>query len=189
MCLLAQQAVARNIFVTSGLTATGVSTFTVEPFSFAATVGPVNGAFSVVGSASATKYYAIAQSTTDSVVVLEGRFPLVTVGARMSVGGTPAAAAVTPDGRYIVVAGSPGVAIIDTSADSVTSLMGNIDAGGDAIDVAAGIDGSRAYVISATASRLTAVNPVERRAVGNVARSSGRRTERNYLCQRAEHHL
>src|SRR5687767_13462226 len=92
VCLLAQQAVARNIFVTPGQTATGVSTFSAEPFSYATTVGPVSGAFSVIGSASATKFYSIAQSATDSVVVLEGRFPLVTVGARLSVGGTPAAA-------------------------------------------------------------------------------------------------
>jgi hypothetical protein len=46
--------------------------------------------------------------------------------------------------------------------------MGNIDAGGDAIDVAASIDGTRAFVLSATASRLTAVDVVERRAVGRV---------------------
>jgi adhesin/invasin len=169
VCLLAQQAAARNIFVTPGDSAgSGISTFTVDPFSFGATVGPISGAFTVIGSASATKHYAISRSTTDTITVLEGRFPLLTVGSRLSVGGTPVAAVLTANGRHLVVAGSPGVAIIDTETDRVTTLMGNIDVGGDATDVVSGLDGTRAYVISASSSRLTAIDLAGRQSTGTV---------------------
>lgn len=169
LCLVAQQAVARNIFVTPGdLSSSGISTFTVDPFSYATSVGPVTGAFTVLGSASPTKHYVLSRSSTDSVTVLEGRFPLLTIGRRLNVGGTPAAAALSPDGRYLVVAGNPGVAIIDTTTDQVTTLMGNIDVGTDATDVAIGIDGTRAFVLNPSTARLTAVDLATRQASGSV---------------------
>lgn len=170
VCLLAQQVDARNIYLTpADALGTGVSTYSSDPFSFGTTVPSVTGAFTVVGSGTASKRYAISRTSTDSVTVLQGTFPLVTAGSRISVGGTPTAAALMPDGRYLILTGNLGVAIVDTTSDTVTSLMGNIDVGGEASDVSVSIDSSRAFVLSSTASRLTAVDIATRQSTGTLS--------------------
>ena len=171
LCLLAQPSAARNIFVTPGDAASsGVSTFTVDPFSFVRTFEAGSGAFAVIGTSDPNKHYILTRNSADSLLVTEGRFPVnIAVTRRLTVGGTPAAAALTADGRYLAVVGNPGIAILDTTTDQVISLMGNIDVGGEAVDVAADIVNSRVYVLSSATSRLTAVDVPNRIGAGTVA--------------------
>ena len=173
-CLLAQQVTARNIFVTPGETAgTAISTFTADPFSYAATLGPVVGGFTVLGSTSPTKHYAVGRTSTDAVTVLQGRFPLVTIGQRITLGGTPSAAVLTPDGRFLVIAGDPGVAIIDTQTDLVTSSMGSINSTARVASISP-VSRARAAAPTgtATAGRTVASRRARRRASSAVAASS-----------------
>lgn len=164
LCVLAaaaflstQTAVARNIFLTSGdFTNPLVSTFSSDPLSFGTSIGSVGGAFTVLPSGSASKYYAITRSATDTVVALEGRFPNLSVTRRVSLNAEATGAAVSPDGRRLVVITTSGVAVIDTGTDQVVFTA--TDVGSNLIDVAVSIDSTRAFVLSAGSSRITALN-------------------------------
>ncbi|MBC8164468.1 MAG: hypothetical protein H7Y20_01205 [Bryobacteraceae bacterium] len=158
-CLVSQAAFARNIFVTSGDSANPtVSTINVQPFSFGANTGAISGGFAVLPTSNPQKFYLISRSATDTVLVLEGRFPNVAVTKRLQTSGGASAARVTPDGRRIVVVGPNGVAVIDTVSDLVVVQMGVIDAGSTPVSVATSVDSTRAYVVSASTGRVTAIN-------------------------------
>ena len=65
------------------------------------------------------------------------------------------APALSPDGRrFVVAAGS--VHLIDTSGDNVLNAIS--DLGGTPTDVAIALDGSRAFALSPSANRLTAID-------------------------------
>lgn len=159
ICLVANVAFARSIFLTSTEgTNPALSTYSVDPFTFGTSLSAVGGVVGVFPSPNAQKFYLVSRSATDTVVVLEGRFPNVAVTRRVFVGGEAIAADMTSDGRRLVVVGTNGVSIIDTASDNPLVLMGVLDVGTNPIDVAVSADSSRAYVLSGDSSRLTAIN-------------------------------
>lgn len=169
-----QAAVARNVFLTSSdQTNTAVNTYNIDPLSFGASVGVIPGAFTVLPSPNPLKFYVISRSASDSVALLEGRFPSLTVSRRLATGGAANAAKLTPDGRRIVLAGTNGVAIVDTSNDTLLIQMGNLDVGTGAVDVAISADSTRAYILSTTAARLTAIDLTNNTVAGTVAVRGG----------------
>jgi uncharacterized protein (TIGR03437 family) len=157
---------SQSVFVTSGEST--LRTYTLDPLSFATNVTASSGAFTVLSSGTANKFYLISRSGNESVTVLSGRFPSVTVGQRLAQGAEVTAAAVTPDGRRLIVVGG-GVQIFDTSNDRVVSALGNLDVGTNPIDVAVSLDSSRAYVLSADSARLTSIDLNTMAVLGNVA--------------------
>lgn len=168
-CLFAQAALARNIFVTSGDYSTSVvATFSSDPLIFGTNIGGLGGAFKVLPSASPTKYYVISKSGTETVTVLDGRFPNLVVGRRISIMQDATAAEVTPDRRRLLVVGPAGLQIIDTANELSLVLAGNLDVGTEPIDVAASIDSTRAFVLSARSTKLTAIDLTTNQIAGSI---------------------
>ncbi|MDX1983522.1 MAG: hypothetical protein SFV51_24835, partial [Bryobacteraceae bacterium] len=93
------------------------------------------------------------RSTADTVVVTDANLQVI---ARRNLPTGAASAAMTPDGRYLLVAGGVAGAlqIIRTADDNVAT---QVDPGGGVIDVAVSLDGRRAYTV-AQGGRLTAVD-------------------------------
>ena len=169
-CLFAQAVLARNIFVTSTDPANPVvTTVNAEPFSFGSNIGSIAGAFTVLPSLDSQKYYLVSHAATDTVATLEGRFPNLAIGKRIQTGGEAAAAAITPDGRRVVVVGRNGIAIINTETDTTVIQMGNLDVGSNPISVAVSLDSTRAYVVSADSRRLTAIDLTTNTVAGTLA--------------------
>jgi uncharacterized protein (TIGR03437 family) len=147
---------ARNIFVTAGDSGGAVlSSYTTDPFSFVGSISAAPGSFTVLAAPSGTKYYVVGKSGTDTVVVLEGTFPTLAITKRLSLGLPGAAAAITPDGKRLVVATSSNTSIIDTATDTQVTT---VDTGFNPVGVAVNLDGTRAYVLSSNSQKLTAID-------------------------------
>ncbi|MDX1980593.1 MAG: hypothetical protein SFV51_10015, partial [Bryobacteraceae bacterium] len=92
---------ARNVFV-SGASAP-VLPFTADPFApAAATVAAGPDVFQVLSTPNGSKFYFISRSTADTVVVTDANLQVI---ARRNLPTGAASAAMTPDGRYLLVAG------------------------------------------------------------------------------------
>lgn len=145
---------ARNVFVTppGDGTVRPVAPFVGDPF--APGVGSILAAqdtFMVLSTPSGNKFYFIGRSGTDTVVVTDANFQVI---ARRNLGTGATAAAMTPDGRYLVVTAGT-VQVISTATDTVATQL---DGGTSPNDVAISRDGSRAYVTSQLSARLTVID-------------------------------
>ncbi|MDZ4799549.1 MAG: Ig-like domain-containing protein [Bryobacteraceae bacterium] len=159
LCLLAQAAIARNIFVTpNDPVSTQLATVNGDPFSFGTTLSTIPGSVAVLPSPNAQKFYVIGSGTSDNLGVLNGRFPNLTEGVRINVGMAITAADISPDGRRLIVAGPNGAALIDTSTDRVLLSAGSVDTGASPIDIAISVDSRYAYVLSSSNGRLTSID-------------------------------
>ncbi|HUS06335.1 MAG TPA: Ig-like domain-containing protein [Bryobacteraceae bacterium] len=157
---------ARNVFVTAGDSGgSTLSTYTTDPFSFVGSIAAAPNSFLVLAAPSGTKYYVVGRSASDTVVVLEGNFTALQVTKRLSLGSAATAAAMTPDGRRLVVVTANNTAIIDTTTDT---QIGTIDTGSNANSVAVSLDGTRAYVLSPTSQRLTAIDLTTNTIAGTI---------------------
>ena len=169
-CMTLPVASARNIFVTSdgdpsNSTVTG---YTTEPLSFAGTFAATAGATQVIPGPSG-KYYVIGRVATEGVAVLEGTFPNLQVTKRLSLTVAPTAAAITPDGRRLIVVGAGGVQVIDTATDSVLAGSSGLSVGTNPSGVAASSDSKRAFVSSPDQQRLFVINVENASAAGQVS--------------------
>ena len=159
LCLLAQAAFARNVFVTpNDPSSNQLGAVNGDPFSFGASVSTISGSTAVLPSPNAQKFYVLGSGTSDNLGVLNGRFPNLTAGVRIAVGMAITAANLTPDGRRLLVAGPGGTAIIDTSSDTIVVGAGSVDTGVSPVSVASSIDSRYAYVLSASSGRLTSID-------------------------------
>ena len=70
----------------------------------------------------------------------------------------------TPDRRRLLVVAN-GLHIIDTASDNILSSITDVVT--EPIDVAVALDASRAFVLSSTSNRLTAVDLTTNATVGN----------------------
>lgn len=150
----AQFAQARNVFIMppgDGVLRP-VSNFVGDPFAPAGV--PSISAASDTFAAFATplgKHYFVGRSSNDTIVVTDSSFNVI---ARRSLGSGATAAAMTPDGRYLIVcAGS--VQFFSTTSDTIVS---QVDGGISPNDVAVSLDSTRAFVISQSSQRLTAID-------------------------------
>ncbi len=134
----------------------------IDPFSLIATFPAQPGASFFFVNADGTKYYSVARAATDTVLVLSAATPS-TVLKRHNLSSAEAAA-ITPDRRRLLVVAS-GLHIIDTATDNILSTI--TDVGSQPMDVAVALDASRAFVLSPTSNRLTAVDLTTNSTVGN----------------------
>jgi uncharacterized protein (TIGR03437 family) len=145
---------ARNVFVMppgDGVLRP-VTPFSADPFQpGAGGILAAQDAFLALSTPSGSKYYFIGRSGSDTVVITNSSFGVI---GRLNLGVGASAAAVTPDGRYLLVTTNQLV-VINTATDQVQT---SIDIGGTPNDVAVSIDSTRAYVTSQTAARVTAVD-------------------------------
>ncbi len=154
-CALSAQ--AQNVFVTppgDGV-ARPVLPFTGDSPTFspaATTVTAAQDTFQVLSTPSGNKFYFIGRSGTDTVVVTDANYQVV---ARRNIGLGATSAAMTPDGRFLFIAGgqNSNLQVLRTADDSLAT---QVDAGG-AIDVAISRDGLRAFAVN-NAGRVTAID-------------------------------
>lgn len=167
---LAQSVTATNLFLLPNSSATSpiVSAFRTDPFSIISSFTAQPGASFVHVHPNGQKVYVIARSGADTLLVLDANNPS-NVLKRITLGQAEAAA-LSPDGRRLVVAAG-SVHLIDTSADNVLSTLS--DLGGTPTDVAIALDGSRAFVLSPGANRLTAVDLNTGQLAGSAFSVSG----------------
>lgn len=145
----------RNVFV---LPAAGVNiqTYTSDSFGPTANIGSAPAPFLVLANGNASKYYVISKSATNTVVVVDGTNFSTLVSGKFNFNANADAAAVTPDGkRLIVLAG--GVHIIDTASDTDLTPNG-IGLTSIPNDIAISLDSSRAFLLSRGGAVLTSVD-------------------------------
>jgi hypothetical protein len=154
LCALAsaQFAQSQNVFVTppgDGVQRP-VSRFTADPFQPAGSgISAAQDTFLVLAAPAGNKYYFIGRSATDTVVITDASFNVL---ARRSLGTGATAAAVTPDGRFVVIAAGT-IQILNVANDQI---VGQVDAGVAPNDVA--VTATRAFAVSRSSSRLTSID-------------------------------
>ena len=155
--LLSLAARAQDVFVLPGSTS---STSTVLPFSgqyVAIGSGFTAGtaAFQVFAKPNGTEYYIVSASNNQTVTTVDPGFQSPKSLANL---GAPAtAAALTADGKYLLVIAGGALYIFNTATDTQVNTTGITPAGGPIVDLALSLDGSQAFVLStATTSAGTA---------------------------------
>lgn len=144
---------ARNVFVTppGDGNLRPVTPFTADPLQQGLSISAAQDTFLALTTPTASKYYLIGRSATDTVVITDSNFNVI---GRRSLNAGATSAVVTPDGRYLLVTTNQLV-VISTSTDQVIQT---IDVGGVPNDVAVSRDNTRAFVSSSSGSRVTAVD-------------------------------
>lgn len=149
------EAQTRNVFVLPA-SGTGVQAYTSDSFGPTANFGEAPAPFLVLANGNASKYYVISKSPTNTVVVVDGTNFSTLVTGRFNFNANADAAAVTPDGkRLIVLAG--GVHIIDIASDTDLTPAG-IGLTTIPNDLAISLDSSRAFLLSRGSSLVTSVD-------------------------------
>src|SRR4051794_19461134 len=134
ICLCTQAMYARNFFVVpQDPASTSLSTVTADPLAFGASLSSIAGSKAVFATRDAQRFYVVGAGSFDNVAVLTGRFPALTLGSRVQVGGTVTEAEMTPDGTKLVLVGPQGTAVVDAASGAVPTAMGNIDTGASPI--------------------------------------------------------
>lgn len=119
---------------------TGVS---VSPLSQIETFQATNSAYNALARSDGGEYYIISNSSANTVITTNSI--LGNVEPLIGFGSGAAAAIRTPDGQKILVAAG-NLQIIDVANDSLPAASG-ISVGGTAVDLAASIDSTRAFVL------------------------------------------
>ncbi len=154
LCLFALSAglQGRNVFVMPGAGAQNVNVVNSETFGSAVPVAGLPEAFSVLAKPDGTRYYVLTRSVNEGLVILDQNFTIV---ARKNLGDAARAAAITPDGRRLLVL-STFLKIFDTATDQ--EIPASIDVGVAPVDIAVSHDSTRAFVISQGAGRVIAID-------------------------------
>jgi uncharacterized protein (TIGR03437 family) len=169
-CMTLPAVHARNIFVTSGgdPAISTVSTFSTDPLSFAGTFAAIAGAAQVLPGPGG-KYFVIGRVASEGIGVLQGTFPNLQVTKRLALTVAPTAAAISPDGRRLIVVGSGGVQVIDTTSDNVLAGSATLNVGTNPIGVAVSTDSRKAFVSSQDQQRLFAINLENATSAGQLS--------------------
>lgn len=166
-CIALHSVSARNIFVTPGgdPANSSISAFTNDPLSFAGTYLSAAGGTQVLAGPS-NKYYVIGRVASDGVVVMQGTPQALQLVKRISTPGIPTGAAISPDGRRLVVVGS-GVVVIDTATD--TPISSTVSVGTTPVAVGISSDSKRAFVASQDQQKMFAISLDNVTAAGQAA--------------------
>jgi len=159
-----------NLFLlpnTSSPTGT-ITAFRLDPFTSINSFPAQPGAAFFFTNSEGTKYYSVARSGSDTLLVLDAANPL-NVLKRQNLAQAEAAT-LTPDGRRLLIVAN-GLYIFDTSNDTLLNTLTNV--GNQPIDVAVLQDASRAFVLSAASNSLTAIDLNTNTVVGNPLAIAG----------------
>ena len=121
-----------------------------DPLALVSQVPTLPGAFKVLVNPNATRAYVIARAGGIQVLNLTNQFQEIT---RYSLGATITEAALSPDGRKLLVLAGE-LAIIDLTND-IPGAIPRVAAGNQPIDVAVSADSRLAFVVSAVSRLLT----------------------------------
>jgi hypothetical protein len=122
---------------------------------------PNNPAFFFV-NADRTKYYSVSRAAAGTVAVLSAAQPS-TVLKTLDLAAITTAA-ITPDRRYLLLAGAQAVHLVDTATDEATT----VPTGGPVTALAVSLDGSRAFALT---TQVLIINLTTRTVVGSTALS------------------
>ncbi|MBL8212221.1 MAG: Ig-like domain-containing protein [Bryobacterales bacterium] len=156
LCLttLVPLALANNVFVMppSDGTQRPVTPFAADPFAPASgAIAAAPDTFQALALPAGNKYYFVGRSGTNTVVVTDANYNVVN---RLNLGVGAQAAALSPDGRFLVVVANT-VQIISTANDAVVA---QVNAGSLANDVAINRASTRAYVTSQGSGTVTVID-------------------------------
>jgi uncharacterized protein (TIGR03437 family) len=171
LCLFASTTAseARNVFVLPGASSTTSAVFAGDPFAATGSIAAAPSTFQVLAHPAGTKYYAVSKSAVDTVLVYDAS--LTTILRRISIPTSVTTAALSPDGRRLVLVGT-GVSIVDTTADLLLNIPA-IDVGTNPIDVAISNDSNRAFVLSSASNRVTTIDLFGNTQLGNAVTIPG----------------
>lgn len=152
----------------SDATSQSVTVTLVDPLAVVQAIPAPAQLVNVITAPSGTKVFFISRLPTDTVVIVQGTPPSQTVAQRFDFLEGANAAALSPDGRRLVVATGRGVAILDAVNNSVVVQPGIIDVGFAPNSIAFSLDGRRAFVGSTNSERVTAIDLTTNTAAGSV---------------------
>ena len=164
--LLTGTAVARTVFLLPNASSTTplVTAFQPDSNSVISSFAVQTAASAVIAHPTLNKYYVLARSTTDTLLVVDGaNFNNITKRISLGQGETMA---LSPDGRRLVIVGG-SVFIIDTATDNLIATIS--DAGNSPNDVAMSLDSTRAFVLNSTQNRLTSIDLTNNTIAGSVS--------------------
>ncbi len=159
LSLFAGLASAQSIAVLTGSqgTSTTIPVISVSPYGPLTTADPVPpGAFQILFKPDGFKYYVISNASL-GITVLNQNFgsPRQIATAIQT---PPTKAAISPDGRYLVVLTGSSAYVIDTQTDTLRNPNG-ISITGTPTDIAFSVDGLTAYILS-NASFAATITPI-----------------------------
>ncbi len=142
---------AQNVAVLPGPsgTATSIPIYAANPLaqSTIATT-PGAGVFQMIGKPDRTKFYAISGNPAAAITVFDGNFANPKPVSATIIA-PPTVAAMSPDGRWLIVGAGASAYVIDTSTDAVV-LPAPVQ--GSVRDIAFSLDSASAFVLSNSAS-------------------------------------
>lgn len=149
---------AQRLFVMPGGPSTNqtVSIFSGDPFVFVTSYQGSPASLLALSNPAGTRYFVVAGSGSDTVTVLDGS--TLNVLQRFSLLNNGTAAAVTPDGRRLLVTAGNLFVFDITGTGSTLPNPVPVNAGTSPSDVAVSLDATRAFVLSPTDQRLVAVD-------------------------------
>lgn len=170
--ILSSHALANNLFVLptfTGSATANASVYNGTPLALANTFSTASDAYLVLArpaqEPSGTKYYVVSRSGSNSLITLNSA--LQPVGNPLSFGQNVTAAGVSPNGqRLLIVAGN--LRIYNTQDDTEIRTQ-FLDVGINPTDVTFTADSSRAFVMSAQAQRITAVDLTTNAILGQIS--------------------
>jgi uncharacterized protein (TIGR03437 family) len=167
--MITQSLSARNIFVTSGDPASSsLSVFTTDPLLSAGNITAPIGATQVFAGPGG-KYYVIGRTASEGVGVLTGTFPTLQLTTRLAFPAAPTAAALSPDGRRLIVIYPGGAQVIDTTSDTVLPGSAALNVGASPAAVAISTDSHKAFVLSPDLQKLIGINLDSATVSGDVS--------------------
>jgi uncharacterized protein (TIGR03437 family) len=132
------------------------------------------GAFQVFAKPDGTEYYVVSASASQTVTTVDPGFQ--NPKSLASLGAPATAAALTADGKYLLVVAGGALYIIGTATDTQVNTTGITPPNGPIVDMALSLDGSQAFLLSSTTnsaglaqSALYSVTPSSGQIVATLA--------------------
>ncbi len=156
----------RNVLVLpNGAARQPVAVFKGDSLTAAGTFVASSSAFTAFSNPAGAKYYVVGREATETLVVVDGTFSNRLKS--FDVAGGARAAAITPDGRRILILGS-GLHIFDTAEDREIAVGVPQDLGEDPGELSVSQDSRRAYVLSIASRRLTVIDLATNTVAGSL---------------------
>ncbi len=174
LCLVSAAATlpAQQVFVSAGSGATGtqVDVFTANPLTPFAAFQAGAGTFQVLSTPTGSKFYSIANSSTQPVTITDNTF--ATTHSAASFSEAPIGAVMSPDGTRLAVAAG-ALHIFDTSTDNELVSGGlSVGTGASIIDLGISLDGKSYFTLatlSGGGSQLNSISAATNAITGTLS--------------------
>ncbi len=160
LALSAASLQAQDLFVLPGAGANNgvVEAFVTNPLTTYRTFSAGTGSFALLPNLDASKFFAVASSTTNSVMAVNGTFLAPTLVANLST--TPNQAIVTPDGKLLVV--SAGTVHLFATASNTELVAGGVSQGSGITTyaIAASLDSTAIFALGTNGNGTSQLNSI-----------------------------